>query len=206
MIASLKEFIQPYKSQKFGFSVNDAQRVKWDSSLNEAIFHAVEKGEQSEVLLAVMLLEGCLKNGSLKHLDLSELMNKIWLAIPEAPPRLASVLLRTIRLINPEFALVHVNEIGKLITSAHPLVRFETVQLIKKAELVSLYSSLESLKDDPYAAEVNMGGRYEFIIRNEAFEILSRHVGNWERREIYAIAEGGVVSYFWDWKPLLEKL
>ena len=85
-------------------------------------------------------------------------------------------------------------------------MRLESVLLVKEASLVSLYSNLSSLKDDPYAAEVNMNGRHEFIIRNEAFEILSNHVGNRKKKELNAIVEDGIISYYWDWKPLLKKL
>lgn len=206
MIASLKEFIQPYKSQRFGFSVEDAQRVTWDVNLRKVVFNAIEGGEQAEVLLALMLSEGCWKNDSLSKAELLELVQKIWKRIPQAAPRLASSLIRTIRILLPDFASEHTEEIGKLIESENPLVRLESVQLIKEAGLVSLYPNLSSLKDDSYAAEVNMDGRHEFIIRNEAFEILSNHVGNRKKKELNAVVEGGITSYFWDWKPLLKKL
>lgn len=206
MISSLREFIQPYKSQRFGFSVEDAQRVTWNASLSKAVFDAIEDGEQADVLLALMLSEGCWKNGSLGKSELLELIKKIWMGVPKAAPRLSSSLIRTIRILLPEFASEHTEEIGKLIASENPLVRLESVQLIKEAGLVSLYPNLESLKNDSYVAEVNMDGRHEFVIRNEAFEILSRHVGNQKKKEVHTIVEGGIISYFWDWKPLSKKL
>lgn len=206
MITSLKEFVQPYKSQKFGFSTEDAQLVRWNSELNEAISCAIEKGEQAEIILSVMLLEGCWKNGSLDDSDLLGIVTKIWLAIPTASPRVASSLIRTIRMLLPEFVAKHTAELERMISAKDPLIRLETVLLIKEARLINLYKSMLSLEGDPYNSEVNMNGRREFIIRNEAFDLLSRHVGNRKRKEIHTVVEGGAVAYFWDWKPLLKKL
>jgi predicted DNA-binding protein len=50
-----------------------------------------------------------------------------------------------------------------------------------------------------------MSGRREFLVRDEAFESLSKHLGNRKKTRISEAVENGI-AYFWDWTPILKEI
>lgn len=206
MIESLKEFVKPHKSQKFGFSVEDAGGVNWSPDLEESVLSALQGEDRGELSLALILIEGGVINGSLDGNSLRKVIEVVWATIGDSHPRVASSLLRTVRNVCPSFVSKHLEELSDFLRSKHPLVRLEAVRLIGEGRISSLFPMLDCLRDDPYAAEVNMNGRLEFVIRNEAFELLNQHFGSCKKKELFEATDGGTSAYFWDWKPLLKKL
>ena len=199
--SSIRNFIKPFKQQKFGFSVEDATQIKWTKLVESLVVLSIEKGDPVEISLSLVVIEGCALNESLCGANRENIINRLWEHVAKHDQRLGSQILRTTRLVSPQSVEANFSELDRCLGAAHPLLRLEA--LIASTPVCERHlQKILLLQYDDYFSEVNIAGRMEFIIRNEAFAILSSRFGAVEKIELSETV-GNEIVYFWDWNPLL---